>query len=160
MMRRIVKPEVIVPALLLIAMMLHGCHTETEEDKVKKVITTVQKAAENKDVKEVLSHVSKTYHDPQGNDYEGIKGILLFYFFRHQNVSIFIPELDVAVHDGAAAAKFQAVLSGRSKGAGDILPEALGVYVFDVSLAREEGKWKVTSAKWERFADTLPEKPQ
>lgn len=160
MIRHIRKPEWIVPALLLMAIMLYGCHTETEEDKVKKVITTVQKAAESKDVKEVLSHVSKTYHDPQGNDYEGIKGLLLFYFFRHQSVSIFIPELDISVHDRAAAAKFQAVLSGRNKGAGDILPEALGVYVFDVSLAQEEGKWKVTSAKWERFADALPEKLQ
>ncbi len=160
MMRRIVKSRVIVPALLLAAVIFHGCHTETEEDKVKKVITTVQRAAEKKDVKEVLSHVSKTYHDPQENDYEGIKGLLLFYFFRHQSVSIFIPELEVAVHDGVAAAKFQAVLSGRNKGAGDILPEALGVYVFDVSLGREEGKWKVTSAKWERFADALPEKSQ
>jgi len=137
-----------------------GCHKETEEDKVKKVIISVQKAAEEKDIKEVLSHLSRTYRDPQGNDYEGVKGLLLFYFFRHQKVSIFIPDLEIRVSDSAAAAKFQAVLSGRNQGVGNILPESLGVYVFDVSFMKESGEWKITSAKWERFSESLPEAPK
>jgi hypothetical protein len=43
---------------------------------------------------------------------------------------------------------FQAVMTGRGTG-GDILPEALGAYNFEVHLAKEDSAWKVTSAKWE-----------
>lgn len=132
-----------------------SCHKSTEEDKVKNVITGVQKAAEEKGIRTVLGHVSKSYHDPQGYDYEGIKGLLAYYFFRHQKVSVFIPGLDVRVDDGTAHAKFQAILSGREKAesVSPILPEALGVYDFDVSFTKEEGDWKVTAAVWKRVGD-------
>jgi tRNA A37 methylthiotransferase MiaB len=63
------------------AILMSGCHADTEQDKVKKVIHKVQQAAENKDTKQVLSHLSKTYKDPQGNAYNDIKDLLLYYFF-------------------------------------------------------------------------------
>jgi hypothetical protein len=127
------------------------CHRETEEDRVKKVITSVQEAAEKKEVRSVLEHISKSYKDPRGNDYEGIKGLLAFYFLRHQKVSVYIPGIEVTINDSAAQARFQAILAGDTKGesASVILPEALGAYQFEVSLAKEGGQWKITSANWE-----------
>jgi len=139
---------------VLMAISLSVCHAETEQDKVVKVIHNVQKASENKDIKQVLSHVSKTYKDRQGNNYGDIKDLLLYYFFRHAKVSIFITNLDVRVDGSSATAVFQAVLSGRNQGSpGGILPEALGAYDFDVALARESGEWKVVSAKWARSGE-------
>lgn len=150
----------VVFAVLLTAVFLYACHKDTDQDKIKKVIITVQQSAENKDIKAILSRLSKAYRDPQGNDYDGIKGLLLFYVFRHQKVSIFITNLEVTVNESSAKAGFQAVLSGGSKvgSAGDILPEALGMYIFDVSFAKESGEWKVASATWERFGDIQPER--
>ncbi len=132
-----------------------SCSKPSEEDKVKKVIVAVQKAGEEKSVRAILDRISKTYRDSQGYDYEGIKGLLAYYFFRHQKVSVFIPAIEVQVTEGAAQAKFQAILSGGSKteSVGTLLPEALGVYDFDVSLAKEKGEWKVTSAAWKRAGD-------
>lgn len=144
-------------AVIFTVLFTQGCRKETEEDK--KVIISVQKAAGEKDIKEILSHLSRTYRDPQGNDYEGVKGLLLFYFFRHQKVSIFIPDIEITVSESAAAARFQAVLTGRNKGVGNILPESMGVYVFDVSFMKESGDWKITSSKWERFAESAPVTP-
>jgi hypothetical protein len=151
---------VVFAVLLIAVILLHGCHKDAEQDKIKKVIITVQQSAENKDINAILSRLSKTYRDPQGNDYDGIKGLLLFYFFRHQKVSIFITNLEVTVNESSAKAGFQAVLSGGSKmgSPSDSFPEALGMYIFDVSLAKESGEWKVASAKWERFGDTQREK--
>jgi hypothetical protein len=143
---------VVLIAFLFSGIFLPSCHKESEDDRVRKVIASIEKAAQGKDIRGILFHLSKTYHDPQGNDYESIKGLLLFYFSRHQAVSIFIPDVELSVGGSAATAKFQAVLSGRNRSAGDMLPEALGVYNFDVSFARESNDWKVTSAKWERFA--------
>mgnify|MGYP001584503328 FL=1 len=142
--------------------LLGACSKETEEDKVKKVVTSVQQAAEEKKIGAVLEHISKTYRDPQGNDYNGIKGLLAFYFFRHKKVSVYMPNIDIVVTGPTAKAVFQAILTGRGTGeaAGGILPEALGAYNFEVLLNKEDGAWKVASAKWERAGEgaLLPQK--
>jgi hypothetical protein len=154
-----VKRPFVICLILLLGLTAPACHKETEQDRVKKVITSVQKAVEEKDIRTILGHLSKTYRDPQGHDYDGIKGLLLFYFYRHQKISVYIPALDVSITGPTARAVFQPVLTGGNKAesAGDLLPEALGLYNFDVSLAKEPDGWKVTSAKWERAGRGLPE---
>lgn len=149
------------PMLMMILMLMPligACAKETEEDRVKKVITSVQQAAEEKKISSVLEHISKSYLDPQGNDYNGIKGLLAFYFFRHQKVAVYMPNIDIVVTGPTAKALFQAILTGRGTGesAGTILPEALGAYDFEVLLKKEEGTWKVTSAQWQRAGEGAP----
>lgn len=144
---------------VLTAAFLLSCHKPTEEDRVGKVIAEIQKSAEEKQIRSVLGHLSKTYRDPQGYDYNGIKGFLAYYFLRHQKVSVFIADRVVTVQGASAHATFQAVLTGRGPdaSAGGILPEALGVYAFDVSFLKEEGEWKVVSAAWTRTGNSLPQ---
>ena len=143
--------------LVIPVLLLSACSKVTEEDKVKKVVTSVQEAAEEKKISAVLEHISKTYRDPQGNDYNGIKGLLAFYFFRHQKVTVYMPNIDIVVTGPTAKAIFQAILTGRGTGeaAGGILPEALGAYNFEVLLNKEDGTWKVTSARWERAGEGI-----
>jgi hypothetical protein len=137
------------------AILMTGCHADTDQDKVKKVVHKVRQAAEDKDIKQVLSLLSKTYKDPQGNTYNDMKDLLLYYFFKHAKISIFITDLEVRVNRPVATAGFQAVLSGRNKAesAGNILPEALGAYAFNVSLTLESGEWRIVSAKWDRLGE-------
>jgi len=132
-----------------------GCHKATEEDKVKKIITDVQTYAEEKDVKKIIGSLSKSYRDPQDFTYDSLKGMLLGYFFGHQKIHVYITNLDVAVNDSSATSSFQALLSGNDQtgSPADLVPEALGLYAFEVSFKKESGEWKVVSAKWDRMAD-------
>ena len=143
--------------IMLVPLVFIACSKETEEDKVKKVVTSVQQAAEEKKISAVLEHISKTYRDPQGNDYNGIKGLLAFYFFRHQKVSVYMPNIDIVVTGSTAKAVFQAILTGRGTGeaSGGILPEALGAYDFEVLLNKEGGSWLFVSARWERAGEGM-----
>ncbi|MDH4163051.1 MAG: hypothetical protein OEW15_10235 [Nitrospirota bacterium] len=151
----------VIISLFVIVLLLSGCTRETEEGKIKKVISSIQAAAESKRILAVLEHLSKDYRDPQGNDYEGIKGLLSFYFFKHQAVHVYIPAIDIAVTGYTATAAFDAVLTGRPAdgSGGTIIPESLGVYRFDVSLKREGDQWKVLSAKWELSGEGGPVPP-
>ena len=81
-----------------------------------------------------------------------LTGMLLGYFFRHQKIHVFITNLDVTVQDGVAQVVFQAVLSGGTKheSVGDLLPNALGMYAFEVSLTKESNEWLANSARWVR----------
>jgi hypothetical protein len=130
-----------------------GCHQETEQDKVKKVITSVEKAAEERDVKEIITSLSRTYRDSQGNDYDSIKGFILGYFFRYQKVHVYIPDIVISVEGASAKAEFQAVLTGSPSGSATMVPESLGMYAFEVSLRKEEKEWKVVSASWNRVGE-------
>jgi hypothetical protein len=129
-----------------------GCHKETDQDKVKKVVADIQTAGDEKDIRKIMNNLSKTYSDPQGFNYEGIKGLLLGYFFRYPKISVYINSLTISVEDTSARAVFQTVLtSGEKTGSvTDVIPQSLGVWDFDVSLKKESSDWKVTSAKWEQ----------
>ncbi len=149
------KTVVSIIVLCLVVYFFPGCHKETEEDKVKKVITNVQKAAEEKDIKKIISSISGTYNDPQGNNLESIRRLLIAYFYQFPKIAAYIPNLAVSVKGSSATTAFQAVLT--SKGADEstqgVLPESLGVYTFEVALKKESGTWKVASATWERVGD-------
>lgn len=136
-----------------------SCTKATEEDKVKKVVTSVQQAAEEKKIKTIQEHLSKAYRDPAGHDYEGIKGLLAFYFFRHKTVSVYISGLEVAVNGPQATARFQALLTAKGvdgEEASLLLPDALGAYTFEVSFKKEEKDWKIMSATWQRAMEGGP----
>jgi hypothetical protein len=127
----------------------------TEQDKVKKVITDIQTAAEDKDVKKIINNLAKTYNDPQGFNYETIRGLLLGYFFQYPKISAYITNLEISVENTSAKAVFQTVLTSGNKtgSAADVIPQSLGMYDFDVSLKKESDGWKVTSAKWEEVVN-------
>jgi hypothetical protein len=132
-----------------------GCQRDTEQTKVRKIITDVQRAAEEKDIGTILGHLSRTYRDPQGYDYDGIKSLLLSYFFRHPKISVYLTNLDVMADGISARATFQAVLSASDKTGpvADVLPEALGIYAFNVVFSKESKEWRVVSSTWERLGE-------
>lgn len=137
--------------IFVIAVTLLGCHKENEQDKIKKVIVDIQTAGEEKDVKKIMNHLSKTYSDPQGFNYESIRGLLIGYFFRYPKISAYIDHLTIAVENTEAKAVFQTVLtSGEKTGSiTDMIPQSLGIWNFEVTLKKESNDWKVTRAKWE-----------
>jgi len=145
--------------IFAVAFAFIGCAKETEEGKVKKVITEIQAAGEEKEVKKIMAHISKTYGDPRGYNYEGIHGLLLGYFFRYPKISAYIANLEVSVEGESAKASFQAMLTSSDKTGSikDIIPQELGVWYFDVTLEKEEDEWKVTSAQWEEAQILQPE---
>ena len=147
-MRRVVT----ILLILVISITTLGCHKMTEQDKVKKVITDIQTAAQEKDVKKIINNLAKTYNDPQGFNYETIKGLLLGYFFQYPKISAYITNLEISIENTSAKAVFQTVLTSGNKtgSASDVIPQSLGVWDFDVSLKKESNGWKVTSAKWEQ----------
>jgi hypothetical protein len=147
-MRRVVT----IFLIFVIAMTVLGCNRQTDQDKVKKVIADIQTAGDEKDIRKIMNNLSKTYSDPQGFNYEGIKGLLLGYFFRYPKISVYINSLTISVEDISARAVFQTVLtSGEKTGSvTDVIPQSLGIWDFDVTLKKESSDWKVTTAKWEQ----------
>jgi hypothetical protein len=147
-MRRVVT----ICLIFVIAVAVLGCNRQTDQDKIKRIITEIQAAGEAKDVRKIMGHISKTYKDPQGFNYEGIRGLLIGYFFRYPKISVYINNLTISVDNTSAKAVFQTVLtSGEKTGSvTDVIPQSLGIWDFDVTLKKESSDWKITWAKWEQ----------
>lgn len=147
--------------LFIISAVILGCAGQTDEDKIKKLITDIQTAGEEKNIKKMMDRLSKTYSDPQGYNYDGIHGLLVGYFFRYPKISVYISNLTLTVENARARAVFQTVLtSGEKTGSiTDAIPQSLGLWNFDVLLTKESDGWKVVSAKWEQVEVMKPEKP-
>jgi len=154
----LVKQSVTIFLVFILAVSFSGCARETEEVKVKKVVTAIQAAAEEKDIKKIMTHVSKNYSDPYGYDHEEIRGLLLGYFFRYPKISAYITGLTISVDGASAKAVFQVVLTSSDKTGSikDVIPQELGVWDFNVTLEKESGDWKVASAQWEEAQVALP----
>ena len=146
----LVRRVVTILFIFVIIITVLGCHRETEQDKVKKVITDIQKAAEEKDTGEIMDHISKTYSDTQGLNHETIKKMLQGYFFIYPKISAYITNLDISVENTSARVMFHAVLTSANKSGSvtDIIPRSLGMYDFDVSLKKVSDDWKISSAAW------------
>jgi hypothetical protein len=99
-----------------------------------------------------LSHLSEKYGDHQGNDRESVRGLLLYYFLRHEHMSVLLTDLDVSIEGASAVARFQVIVTGRTEDS--VLPEAVDAFRFEVGFALESDTWKVVRAKWERFGDS------
>jgi|YelNatPaOPRAMG01_1025707.scaffolds.fasta_scaffold203932_1 ketosteroid isomerase-like protein len=145
------KRFTIVLLCLFFGVAFFACHQKTEEDAVRGVVREIQAAAEQKDVKNFIRHLSESYLDPQGNNREMIKALLMGYFFRYPKISVYLSNLQIKIEGTRADVSFEAVLtSGEKTGSlKDILPQALGIYAFDVIMKKESRDWKVVFARWE-----------
>ncbi len=130
-----------------------ACTRKTEDEKIRNVIEAVRKAAEDRNVKDVLAHVDKNYRDPQGNDFQGVRSLLLYYYFHNQKITIVVSNVETTVEGRSAKASFQAIFAGGSGASGGILPEGLSAYRFDVSFSKDGDDWKIASAAWERWGE-------
>ena len=97
MFRQYMKRIMTIAILILLIAVNPACHKENDQEKIKKVITGVQKAIEEKNIRGTTTHIAKDYNDPQGNNFEAMRGLLLGYFFRHPKISGYITHLDIAL---------------------------------------------------------------
>ncbi len=138
--------------VLLFLVMFAGvfCTEKSEEERIKKIITGIQTAAREKDIRTITNHISKSYSDPQGNNFETLRALLLGYFFRYPGISGHITHLTVSVEGASARASLQAILtSGKKTGSiTDAVPDEFGLYSFDVVFRKESDEWKIASARW------------
>jgi len=110
----------------------------SDEVQVRKVIASVESAAENRDTNDVLEHVADDYEDSSGFDRQQLRNFLRGWFLAHPKVELLvsIDELTFPA-DGLA----QAQISVTSVSLSD--PERVRL---KVEFRRAGGEWRVGRA--------------
>ncbi len=146
------KLTIFVVIALLFLITFGGCPgaPSSEEDRIREIIKEVAEKAEAKDIKSIKKHISRSYRDPRGNDYQGLSGLLLYHFFRAEKLSTYLTAIEVSVEGEKATAAVEAILTrGKEiKSLKDLIPEAASYYLFNLIFQKGGGKWLLISAEW------------
>ena len=136
-------------SLALATLVFAACgSSDTPDAQVRKSLTAMETAAEERDVSEVMEWVSPEFRSPYGHDPDELRKFLYGLFIANQSIHLLtrIDSLDFPVPDEARANVTVAMASreAESSNAWDLAAE---VHEFEVTLRLENGVWKVLYAE-------------
>lgn len=138
------------PCALLLCLGLAACGREPgPEDQVRAVVAEAAEAAEARDASALFELVAPDYRDGRGNGAEDIERYLRGYLVMHQSIHLLtrVDEIEMLAPDLVRLRATVGML-GRESRAAASWDLAGDVYEFDVTLAREDGQWRVIRADW------------
>lgn len=131
-------------AFFLAFFLLFACR---ESDPIAAKIDEIAEAAEDRDVSDVMRHISPNFE----GDRAEVEGYLKRTFFAYKSFDVSVLDLRSQVSGDEAWATFRVNMIGVPKTIGGIdqyMPRSSS-YRFEVSLRDEGGDWKVVSARWD-----------
>lgn len=140
------------PLLVIMFIGLAGCgEPDSPEAQVRTLIEQMERAAEARDVGDVMDLLSPNYRDAHGNGPDEVSRIVRGYFIANQSIHLLtrVQELSFPQNDEARARVLIGMV-GREADAANAWNLAADLYEFDVVLIRENGEWKITWAQWRR----------
>jgi hypothetical protein len=147
--------------MLSVASFTGACSSERDspEAQVRALLAQGEVAAEKKESAVLRQMISEKYSDSQGQDKKAVEAMLRYYFLRNQTIHLFtrIQQISFPQSDVAQAAVMVAMAGQPISGAEDLERLRADLHRFEITLARENGEWKVIRAEWRRaeFADFL-----
>lgn len=124
-------------------------HRPTDEEQIRALFDQAAQAAEEKRIGDVVAGVSERFQG-EGLDKRAAKQLVAIQILRGTWVAVMISGASIEVRGDTARAVVHVVMSRSGKGTPleSLLPEQATVHRFGLELAREEGRWMVTTAAW------------
>jgi hypothetical protein len=138
-------------ALLVLGALLGGCgEPDSPEAQVRAVVQEAEDAAEARDASRLFDLIAPDYRDPRGFGADELRRYLHGWLIAHQSVRLLtrVESIEFPAED-LARLSVTVGMVGREAGS-EAWDLAADVYDFDVTLAREDGEWRVIRAEWRR----------
>jgi hypothetical protein len=129
-----------------------GCRGRrpSPEEQARKAIDVAVKAVSERDIKPLAALVSDQYSDREGNDKEHVVSLVRVQFVLHPNLYLVAKISSVECPEPIQAR--MVVFAALASVPGGVLPDlrnlSADVYRFDLTLADEDGTWRVVRAAW------------
>lgn len=138
--------------VIALAISAFGCRRPrlSPEQQVRKAIDAVVAAVRERDLKPVAAAVSDAYADSEGNDKKQIVSQVRVQFLLHPNLYLLAKTASVECTepDQASAVVYAAMASVPAGVVPDPRNMSANVYRFELTLADEDGTWRVRRAAW------------
>ena len=127
-------------------MLLAACGSRTTaEDEIRALIASAETAAEARDASSLKELIADDYRDGTGRGADELRRYLHGYLIAHQSISL-ITRVDAIELEGSEVARVKVSVGMLGRGSEASWDFAADIYHFDLRLAREDGKWRVTRA--------------
>lgn len=131
------------------AICMQGCSADKSADELfRETLTLMEQAAQQKDVKAFMHHVSKNYQDSQARSWQDIRRIAQIYFLRNKTVHIYkhVTRLDI-IDDSAEAIVLVAMAGQPIDSVESLINIRAELMRFKVQF-EFDGGWRVRWAEW------------
>lgn len=141
-LHRIVHRSLIFTALAIVA----ACsNKDSPEQQVRAVIEQMEQAAEDRDVSDLVAHLSEDYRDANGMGAEEAARYARGYFIANQSLHL-LTRIEALTFPTEGEARVQVLVGmlGREAEAANQWDLAAELHTFKVALRREQDEWKVS----------------
>lgn len=135
--------------LFVCVLSLSACGSaDSPETQVRRAIDAMEKAAEARDVGDLMEFVADDFRDQYGQDRNQLRQYLMGYFIANQSIHLLtrIDELEIPSPDEALV-RMTVGMAGREADAANAWDLAADVQDFEIALRKEDGEWRVVYAK-------------
>ena len=149
-----VKPVSYFVILLSCLFFMPACSEEPDssEQQIRQFISHAEQRIEARDASGLKELIAENYHDDRNLDQKGILRLALGYFLSHQNIHLFTHIKEIHLTEpGQAHVKLFAAATGKPVSTMDsFINIRAQLYLFELSLIKEDGDWQVNQARWRR----------
>ncbi|MGD8827852.1 MAG: nuclear transport factor 2 family protein [Gammaproteobacteria bacterium] len=124
------------------------------ETAIRQVVTTTEAAVEQRNIEHVADVLADDFTAAGDRDRKASLRLLQVYFMGHQDIHLFTRIVRVELAgDSRARAEVLVAMSGEPvHAAGELKHTRASIYRFHIGLTRDDGEWKILSARWEPAA--------
>jgi hypothetical protein len=144
--------RVLLPLLIVALVVAPGCRRArlSPEDQVRRAIDKAVKAVRERDMKPLADAVSEQYSDRDRNDKQHVLGLVRMHFVVYPNLYLVAKTSSIECPDvkQAQVLMYAALASVPSGVVPDLRQLSADVYRFDLTMADEDGTWRVVHAAW------------
>ncbi len=137
-------------ALVAVLALLGACSSaDSPEAQVRKMVAAMETAAEARDVGGLMQLIAEDFRDAYGRDAPQLARQVRGYFIANQSIHL-LTRIDGLEFPSADEARLRMTVAmvGREAEASAAWNLAADVHDFDLTLRRQEGRWKVAYAQW------------
>jgi hypothetical protein len=142
----------LLPVLLATLLLAPGCRRSrlSPEEQVRKAIDVAIKAVRERDIKPLVNAVSDQYSDRERNDKQRVLSLVRMQFVIHPNLYLVakLSSVECPEPTQAHVVMFAALASVPPGVVPDPRQLSADVYRFELTMADEDGTWRVVRASW------------
>ncbi len=127
--------------------------SNSPEEQIRNMVSSMEAAVEQRSLDSVKELVDSEYSDEWNSSKRAALRALMFYFQGHQSIYLLTRVSNIKLNDDATAASvtvYVGMAGDPVEKSESLIDLNADLYRFDIKLKKNDDKWLVHSAKWQR----------
>lgn len=131
--------------LLTLCLLTLGCaEQKTDEMLIQEQIKILQEAIETHDRGKFMAAVDAQYHDQLNSDRQSLQRLLMGFFFRYKDISVYVNATEINIQKIRADAQSQVIVTGGK----NLIPENARHYQVHSCWKKISDEWFLSCLEW------------